>query len=258
MTAPVTRNGALIFQSGCHGSFVGRLDLTIEGGRITDARHQLIPVDDQVPEDPRMKALLASAVAPTRHLRGQIVGHTKCPLHRATCLDAPMDDVLLAAIARAAGTEIAFSNGWRYGAPIPPGPVTIHDLFCMVPMNPLIQTVDLTGDDIRTMMEDNLEATFSGDAFCQRGGYVKRFRGLTFNVKLENPHSTRIEMSFTADGAPLRDDKVYRAAYITAQGVPERYGRNRETLPVRTVAALSDWFASPEHHDLALGRLRIC
>jgi len=31
LTAPMTRNGALIIQSGCHGSFVGRLDLTVEG-----------------------------------------------------------------------------------------------------------------------------------------------------------------------------------------------------------------------------------
>ena len=258
LTAPVTRNGALIFQSGCHGSFVGRLDITIEGGRITDTQHRLIPVDERVPEEPHMKSLVEKAIQETRHLRGQIVGHTDRLLHRATCLDAPMDDVLLAAIARAAGTEIAFSNGWRYGAPIPPGPVTMHDLFCMVPMNPPIQTVDLTGEDIRTMMEDSLEATFSGNAFRQRGGYVKRFRGLTFNVKLENPRGTRIEMGFTTDGAPLRDDQIYRAAYITVQGVPERYGNKRETLALKAVDALSEWFALPDPDDHGLGRLRIC
>ncbi|RUM96834.1 bifunctional metallophosphatase/5'-nucleotidase [Pseudaminobacter arsenicus] len=258
LTAPMTRNGALIIQSGCHGSFVGRLDLTVEGGRIADARHWLIPVDADVSEEPRVKALVASAVEPTRHLREQIVGHTDRLLHRVTCLDSPMDDVLLAAIARAADTEIAFSNGWRYGAPIPAGPITVHDLLCMVPMNPPIQTVDLTGGEIRGMMEDNLEATFSGDPFGQRGGYVKRFRGLIFNVKIENPHGARIETGFTANGQPVVDDRVYRAAYITEQGVAPRYGSHRKTLPVRTVDALSDWFALPESDVRHLGRLRIC
>lgn len=258
MTAPETRNGALIFQSGCHGSFVGRLDLSIERGRVTGSRHRLIPVDESIAEDEEMKALVAEAVAPTRTLREDIVGHTDRLLHRATCLDAPMDDVLLAAVARAAGSRIAFSNGWRYGAPIPPGRVTAHDLLCMVPMNPPIQTAELTGAEVRAMMEDGLESTFSADPFRQRGGYVKRFRGLVFNVKLENPHGARIQAAFTTDGDPLLDDRSYRAAYITEQGVPERYGSGRKTLSVRTIDALRDWFAAPDRDDRDPGRLRIC
>jgi len=27
-----------------------------------------------------------------------------------------------------ADTRVAFSNGWRYGVPVPPGPVTVNDL----------------------------------------------------------------------------------------------------------------------------------
>ena len=108
------------------------------------------------------------------------------------------------------------------------------------------------------MMEESLESTFSGDPFRQRGGYVKRFRGLVFNVKLENPHGARIQAAFTTDGDPLVDDRIYRAAYITVQGVPERYGSGRETLSVRTVDAQRDWFAAPDRDDRDLGRLRIC
>jgi hypothetical protein len=222
---------------------------------ITD---RLIPVDESIAEDDEMKALVADAVAPTRFLHDDIGGHTDRLLHRATCLDAPMDDVLLTAIARAAGTRIAFSNGWRYGAPIPPGRVTAHDLLCMVPMNPPIQTVELTGTEVRAMMEDSLESTFSADPLRQRGGYVKRFRGLVFNVKLENPHGARIQAAFTTDGDLLVEDRIYRAAYITVQGVPERYGGGRETLSVRTNDALRDWFAAPDQDDCDLGRLRIC
>jgi hypothetical protein len=59
---------------------------------------------------------------------------------------------------------------------------------------------------------------------------VKRFRGLVFNVRLGNPHGARIETAFTTDGDPLVGDRIYRAAYITAQGVRERYGNGRETL----------------------------
>lgn len=40
-----------------------------------------------------------------------------------------MDNVLLDSMASAAGTQLAFSNGWRYGAPILPGTVTMEHLW---------------------------------------------------------------------------------------------------------------------------------
>ncbi|MCQ0971944.1 5'-nucleotidase C-terminal domain-containing protein [Paracoccus sp. TK19116] len=251
-------NGALLIQSGCHGSFLGRLDLDLAGRQITAHRHALIAIDDSLPSDPVVDALVQNAVAETSHLHNDIVGHSAELLHRMTCLDAPMDDVLLDAIAAASETQIAFSNGWRYGAPIPPGPVTAHDLACIVPTDPPIETVHLTGAEIVEMMEQNLEATFCADPFGQRGGYVKRFRGLTLNVKLENPPMRRIEMAFGPDGGLLDQDASYRCAFITMQGVPQRFGEDRSQVGVSATEALRLWFvgfdrANPE----MLGRLRV-
>lgn len=48
------------------------------------------------------------------------------------CCRSTMDNLLLDATAEAAGTEVALSNGWRYGAPIPPGRLTRSDLWSMV------------------------------------------------------------------------------------------------------------------------------
>ena len=39
---PALQGKTLVIQSGCHGSFLGRLDLEIEGGSVVDYRHQLI------------------------------------------------------------------------------------------------------------------------------------------------------------------------------------------------------------------------
>lgn len=255
---PWAVNGALLIQSGCHGSFLGRLDLDLEGGKVLAHRHRLIPIDDAIRPDATVADLVTRAVAPTAALRNDIVGHSADLLHRMTCLDAPMDDVLLAAIAEAAGTRIAFSNGWRYGVPIPPGPVSAYDLWCIVPTDPPIETVCLSGAEILEMMEQNLEATFSADPFHQRGGYVKRFRGLAFTVKLENPPLHRIEMAFGPDGTPLDAQGVYRCAFITTQGVPHRFGKDRRAIGISAIKALRSWFAC---HDRAgpahLGRLRI-
>jgi 2',3'-cyclic-nucleotide 2'-phosphodiesterase (5'-nucleotidase family) len=58
-------------------------------------------------------------------------------------LETTMDNSLLQALQESTGAQLAFSNGWRYGAPIIPGEVTVNDLHSMIPMNPPISTVEL-------------------------------------------------------------------------------------------------------------------
>jgi hypothetical protein len=80
------------------------------------------------------------------------------------------------------------------------------------------------------MLEENLERTFSADPFKQLGGYVKRANGLTAYIKVENPPGTRIQKLFVGD-EEVQPEKNYRAAYLTVQAVPAKYGRNRKDLP---------------------------
>lgn len=242
MHEPVVVNGAIIFQSGCHGAFVGRLDLEVEAGRIVSHRHWLIPVNDGWPEDPEMAALVDNAMAPHRDRLSEVVGRTTIPLHRYAMPSAPMDDVLLDAIAAAAEVEIAFSNGWRYGAPVAPGPVTLNDLYNIIPMNPPVSRVDLTGAEIRQLLEDNLESTFAADPYAQMGGYIKRCRGLTVFAKLENPKGERVDRLLVGD-EPVDPERVYPCAFVTTQGVPRRYGTGRRHLPIDAMTALRRWLS---------------
>jgi len=240
LTEPVFVGSTPIIQSGCHGSFVGRLDLEVENGQVTSWLHELVAMDDTVPEDPSVQALVGAALAPHRSMLREIIGHTNIALHRNTMLDSPMDDVLLDAIAAAAGTELAFSNGWRYGAPVPPGPVTMEALWNIIPGNPPVSTVQLTGAEVVTMLEENLERTFAADPYEQMGGYVKRCHGLELHIKLENPSGHRIE-HITVDGRPLRANDELSAAYVTLQGVPTKYGHERRNLDIKAVEALRTW-----------------
>lgn len=242
MYKPVMENGTLIFQSGCHGSFIGRLDLTIEAGRVVAHRHELIDIDDRFPEEPEMRAQVEALMAPYRPQLAEVVGRTDIALDRYHMLHCAMDDMLLAAIAMAARTEIAFSNGWRYGAPILPGPITVNDLWNIIPTNPQVSTVELTGAEIVMLIEENLERTFAADPFAQMGGYVKRCRGIRAYLKLENPVGHRIDRLF-AENAPVDPARVYRAAFVTAQGVPPKFGRNRQKLNMSAIDALRRYLA---------------
>lgn len=237
LVAPARQGGALVIQSGCHGSFVGRLDLTVEGGKIVDSHHRLLTVDAAIAPDPEVDALVRRQLAPFADELAEVVGETATALNRATTLEATMDNLLLAALLEATGAEIAFSNGWRYGAPVPPGPVTLNDLYNMAPMDPPVSTVELTGEEIGQLLEENLTRTFSGQPFQQMGGYLKRALGLNAYIKLENPDGYRLQQLFIGD-EEVRPRRVYTAAFITAQGVGPRYGRNRRTHDLRLSAAL--------------------
>lgn len=87
------------------------------------------------------------------------------------------------------------------------------------------------------MMEENLERTFSRDAYRQMGGYTKRCRGVNVYCKIENPEGARIQ-EFFAEGERLELERTYKVAFVTEQGVPERYGRNRRTLELKAIPAL--------------------
>ncbi len=242
MHEAIVENGAIIFQSGCHGSFVGRLDLMIEGDRVVSHRHELIPIDDRIAEDAAVARMVDNALARERTEMSEIVGRIDTALHRYDMTQSSMDDILLRAIAEAGGTDIAFSNGWRYGAPIAPGPVTLNDLWNIVPTNPEVSTVELTGTELRTMIEENLERTFSADPYGQMGGYVKRMRGLTLYLKAENPSGRRIDRLF-AGPAEVRPESLYKVAFVTEQGVPAKFGANRATTGVTAIEALRRLFA---------------
>ena len=83
----------------------------------------------------------------------------------------------------------------------------------------------------------NLERTFSGDAYEQAGGYVKRADGLTVFFKLENPAGDRIQGLFAGD-QPVEPDRTYSAAFVTVQGVPQMMGTNRRDTGTHAVAAM--------------------
>jgi S-sulfosulfanyl-L-cysteine sulfohydrolase len=237
LAKPVLQGKTLVIQSGCHGSFLGRLDLEIEGGQIADYRHQLIEVESNINPDPAVDDLIRQTLAPYQDELSTVVGETATALNRATMLETTMDNFLLQALLESTSAQLAFSNGWRFGAPIIPGKVTLNDLYNMIPMNPPISTVELTGDEIIAMLEENLERTFAHDPYDQMGGSVKRGLGLTVYLKIENPPGQRIQRVFVGN-EQVQPARTYQTAFVTEQGVARKYGRQRENHSVHAVDAM--------------------
>jgi sulfur-oxidizing protein SoxB len=244
---PVLNGKTIVIQSGCHGSFLGRLDLEVDDRQIVDYRYRLIEVEVAMQPDPTVDELIRQALAPYQHDLAEVVGETATALNRRTTLEATTDIFLLQALLESTGAQLAFSNGWRYGAPIIPGKITLNDLYNIIPMNPPVSTIELIGEEIKAMLEENLERTFSCDPYQQMGGYVKRCLGLNAYFKIENSSGNRIQKIFVGN-EEIQSDRYYTAAFVTMQGVPQKYGCNRENRSERVIDALRAYLV--KHHPL--------
>jgi 2',3'-cyclic-nucleotide 2'-phosphodiesterase (5'-nucleotidase family) len=233
----VVVNRSIIIQSGCHGSFIGRLDLLVKNGRVLKFQHKLIDVNESIKPDPKVDSIINKILDKDREMLSVVVGKTKTALNRNQVMETTMDNFLLEALKEVSGEKIAFSNGWRYGAPVEVGQILVNDLWNIIPTNPKISICKITGNELWAMMEENLEHTFSCDAYKQMGGYVKRCSGLTIYFKIENPEGKRIQ-DFFINGKRLNRSKVYSTCFVTTQGIPEKYGKDRQTLEVRAISAL--------------------
>lgn len=237
---PVIINDTIIFQSGCHGSFLGRLDLTIEDKKIIDYQHELIVLDESIEEDKTMKNRINEELQPYREKLGKIVGYTATDLNRNQVLESTMDNFLLQSLIDLTDADMAFSNGWRYGAPIPKGEISENDLWNIIPVNPPVSMVSLNGKELWDMLEENLERTFAKDPYKQMGGYVKRSLGINLYFKIENPYGERIQELFV-QGAPVKKEKNYQVVFVTSQGVPNQYGRHRKNLDIHAIDTLKKY-----------------
>ncbi|MBJ7881384.1 bifunctional metallophosphatase/5'-nucleotidase [Gelidibacter salicanalis] len=250
--SPIEINGAQIVQCGCHGAFMGKFSLEIKENKIKNSNYELIKIDSSIPKSAAVEILVEKALEPYKAIRTVVLGRTDTVLHRYNTINSTMDNFLLKAIAHATNTEIAFSNGWRYGAPIGIGDITENDLYNITPMNPPVSTVVLTGAEIKQMLEENLERTFCKDPFGQMGGYVKRVLGLQINMRIENPNGHRIQEIFY-NGAHLDMTKSYTVSFVTTQGVSKKYGKNRKAHDQKAVAAMKAYLK--EYRDFSPDRI---
>ncbi len=237
--SPQKIENAYIIQSGALASSMGYLKLEIKDKNIVNMHHAYIVLDETVAEDPDMAKMLKEDAILDQHKAylDEKIGETTIDLHRGSSFQSTMDYLLLDAMREATGKAIAFSNGWRYGGAVSKGALTRRNLYQIVPMDPLIRTAELSGQEIWTLLEDNLESTFSTEPFKQMGGYIKRNAGLKVYFKPENPYGHRIQRIFAGEEV-LDPEKTYAVAYVTRQAVPEEVGRKHANTKVHAVEAM--------------------
>ena len=92
---PVLQGKTILIQSGCHGSFIGRLDIEVEGARIVNYKHRLIEVEAGIKPNPEVDQLVKHALEPYMDKLSGVVGETATALNRGMIFESTMDNFLL-------------------------------------------------------------------------------------------------------------------------------------------------------------------
>jgi 2',3'-cyclic-nucleotide 2'-phosphodiesterase (5'-nucleotidase family) len=218
---PVQEGKVIIVESAAMGSYLGRLDLTLDGtGRITKHQFQLLPVKaEECPEHPTVKRAVETALAPYRQRANTVVARTLTPIMRYDVLETNADDFITDAIRESTKVDIAFSNGFRFGIPIPAGDLTVGDLWNLLPMDARVKTGWVTGRQLRAYLENELELVYSQDAEKLSGGWGPRSSGMTLWYEVRAAKGNRLRGVRVA-GQSLDDKQHYSVASCERRGEP--------------------------------------
>ncbi len=193
--AALNVGGTLVIQSGASGKYLSRLDLDVRDRKIAAWRYKLMPVLSQhIAPDADMAALIETLRAPYKAKLGEVLAVSDSLLYRRGNFNGTFDEIILDALMTRHDAEVAFSPGFRWGVTIVPGqPITMEDVFTQMSLTyPNSWVRPMTGEEIKTVMEDVADNLFNPDPYYRQGGDMVRVGGLTYAIDPKKPQGERI------------------------------------------------------------------
>ena len=235
----------LVTNAGSNGKFLGVLDFDVRNGKISDFRYKLLPVfSNLLPADAEMTALIDKTRAPYKDKLGEKLAVSEGLLYRRGNFNGSWDQLILDAIMEVQGADIGFSPGFRWGTTILPGQaITFEHLMDQTAITyPYATLTEMSGEQIKTILEDVGDNLFNPDPYYQQGGDMVRVGGLQYACTPDAKMGGRIT-DMRLNGKPLDAGKKYKVAGWApvaegAKGEPvwdvvARYLRDKKTIAPR-------------------------
>ena len=141
----------------------------------------------------------------------RVIGRTDTVLYRQGTWQSTADNLVSDAIRNRTGRNIAITQPGRYGAAILPGPITVEDVYNLVPLESPIYEMKFNDRDLRSMFEDALDNVIDKDALERVGGNMWRYSSIDLAIDLSKSYPNRIQ-KIQIGSEPAKDDKLYSLA----------------------------------------------
>ena len=220
VAVPVANGGntaggkTLVTNAGSNSKFLGLMDFDVKAGRVVDFRYRLLPIfANQLKADPAMDALITKVRAPYEAKLADKLAVTDGLLYRRGNFNGSWDQLICDALMDVQGAEIAFSPGFRWGTSLLPGDVITRELMMdqLAITYPYATLTEMSGETIKTILEDVADNLFNPDPYYQQGGDMVRVGGLAYTCTPTEKMGGRIT-DMRLGGKPIEADKKYKVA----------------------------------------------
>jgi len=204
----------LVINSGSNAKFLSVLDFDVRNGKVRDYRfHQLPIFSNLLPADPEMSAVIERHRAPYAKKLAEPLAVTDSLLYRRGNFSGTFDQVICDALMATQDAPIALSPGFRWGTTLLPGQtITFEDLMTQTAITyPTITVNELTGEFLKTILEDVADNLFNEDPYYQQGGDMVRVGGLRYALDPTQKIGSRVT-AMELDGKPIDASKTYKVA----------------------------------------------
>jgi sulfur-oxidizing protein SoxB len=211
---PVRVGKTLVTNAGSNGKFLAVLDLDVSASGVKDYRYRLLPVFSRLLEaDDDMAAYIAEVRRPFETKLNEKLALTEGLLYRRGAYNGSFDQLILEALIAQRGAEIAFSPGFRWGTTLLPGDaIKLEHLMDQTAITyPHTTLNELTGTEIKTILEDVADNVFNADPYLQQGGDMVRAGGMTYVLEPGARIGARIS-GMRLDSKPIEATKRYKVA----------------------------------------------
>ena len=204
----------LVTNAGSNSKFLGVLDFDVKNGKVSDFRYRLLPVfADLIPADKPMDALITKIRAPYETKLNEKLATAEGTLYRRGNFNGTFDQLIVDGLINMKGAEIAFSPGFRWGTSILPGQaITMEHLLDQTAITyPYTTMTPMSGEMIKTVLEDVADNLFNPDPYYQQGGDMVRVGGMQYTIDPTASAGNRISDMRMGD-KPIEASKTYKVA----------------------------------------------
>jgi S-sulfosulfanyl-L-cysteine sulfohydrolase len=212
--APFKVGDTLVTNAGSAGKFLGVLDLEVKGGKVSGYRYRLLPVfSNLLPADAAMAEYIDGVRAPYKAKLAEKLAVTEGLLYRRGTYNGTWDQLLVEALIAEKNADVAFSPGFRWGTTLLPGDaITFEHLMDQTAITYGQSTLnELTGEQVKEILEDVADNAFNPDPYRQQGGDMVRVGGMTYACNPGAAMGARISDMRLA-GRPMQAGKRYKVA----------------------------------------------